>query len=165
MTVNEIINTIKSLNRNKGAFYGFETFTKVGLNKCAYGNRKGEKRDFELYVHRTFSAKVGISYENTVNRMKERNGEVADFVAQKPFGMHHIEGEEGAYILQGDNNKEQYYLAVDRIGNQTAKYFINGKEVEGEYLREIFSKYGREKTSNEPIIWRHYKVEGIISIK
>jgi hypothetical protein len=166
MTVNEIINTIKSLNRNKGAFYGFETLTEVGLNKCPNGDRKGVKRDFTLYVHRTFSAMVGINYENAMNNFRERNGLERDFVAQKPFGMHHIEGEEGAYILQGDRNCDQYYIALDRIGNQTAKYFINGEEVSGERLKEIFAKFGKpQKEEKEPITWRHYKVEGILKIK
>jgi hypothetical protein len=166
MTVNEIINTIKSLNRNKGAFYGFETLTEVGLNKYPNGDRKGVKRDFTLYVHRTFSAMVGISYENAQNNLRERNGLDRDFVAQKPLGMHHIEGEEGAYILQCDRYCEQYYLALDRIGNQTAKYFNNGEEVGGERLKEIFAKFGKpKKEEKEPIVWRHYKVEGILKIK
>ena len=184
MTVNEIINTIKSLNRNKGAFYGFETLTEVSLNKCPNGDRKGVKRDFTLYVHRTFSAMVYddvsklpnrlikkiiedyTDYENAMNNFRERNGLERDFVAQKPSGMHHIEGEEGAYILQGDRNCEQYYLALDRIGNQTAKYFINGEEVSGERLKEIFAKFGKpKKEEKEPITWRHYKVEGILKIK
>ena len=164
MTVTELINTIKSLNRNRGAMYGFETLTEVALNKCAYGNRRGEKRDFTLFVHRKFSAMVGINYENAVNNFRERNGLERDFVAQKPFGKHHIEGEEGAYILQADKNPEQYYLAVDRIGGQKARYFINGEEVAGEKLREIFEKFGKPKKADEPVTWRTYKVEGVLKI-
>jgi hypothetical protein len=164
MTVDEVIKTIKNLNRNKGSFYGFETLTEVGLNKTENGNRK-VKRDFTLMVHRKFSAMVGISYENAVNNLRERNGEDRSFVAQKPFGMHHIEGENGSFILQGDRNLEQFYLAVDRIGGQTARYFINGVEVGDDEVKNIFARFGKPKKKTEEIYWRHYKVENILSIR
>ena len=73
MTKTELINAIEALNRKGGAFYGFETITSPKLNKKSRAT--GAPFHGVVTIHATFSAMVGVNYENEVNNAKERNGE------------------------------------------------------------------------------------------
>lgn len=162
MTKTELINAIEGMNRNKGAFYGFETLTKPKLNKKNRTTK--EPTNFEVTIHATFSAMVGISYENAVNNAKERNGEVRDFEAQKPFGKHYVEGSD--YILQADKDENKFYIALDKVGGVKKTFFINGREATPEEVENLKENY-LPKSSPHPygITWRTYGVESILSVK
>lgn len=53
------------------------------------------------------------TYPNMVNNQRKREGLEADFVAQAPNGMHHIEGYKA--ILESDTIPGQYYMAIDYL--------------------------------------------------
>lgn len=162
MTKAELINAIEGMNRNKGAFYGFETLTKPRIRKTMADTKA--PIDFVVTIHKTFSAMVGISYENAVNNAKERNGEERDFEAQKPNGKHYIEGSD--YILQADKDESKFYIALDRIGATKTTYLINGRVATPEEVENL-KKNVFYKTKPHPygITWRTYGVESIISVK
>ena len=162
MTKEQLIATIEGLNRKGGAFYGFETLTTPKLNKKSRAT--GEPCNFTVTIRATFSAMVGVNYENAVNNAKERNGEERDFEAQKPFGKHYIEGSK--YILQADKNPEKFYLAVDKVGGMKKTFFINGREATEAEVEDIKANF-LPKPSAHPygITWRTYGVESIISVK
>jgi hypothetical protein len=162
MELNELINAIKGLNRNGGCFYGFETVTEPKLTKKNRTTK--EPTNFVVTIHATFSAMLGISYENAVNNAKERNGEARDFEAQKPFGKHYVEGSK--YLMQSDKDESKYYLALDKVGGVKKTYLINGREATPEEIEDLKVNY-LPKPSSHPygITWRTYGIEGIVKVK
>ena len=161
MELNELINTIKSLNRKGGAFYGIETMTTPKLTKKNRTTK--EPTDFVVHIHAKFSCMLGISYENAVNNRREKMGEERNFEAQKPTGKHYIEGSN--MILQADNNPEKFYLAVDKVGGVKRTYLINGREATAEEVEDLKENYLPKSTPHPyGITWRTYGIEGIIKI-
>lgn len=162
MTKTELINVINGMNRNKGAFYGFETLTKPRIRKTMANTN--EPITFEVTIHKTFSAMVGISYENAVNNAKERNGEERDFEAQKPKGKHYVEGSD--YLLQADKDENKYYIALDRIGATKTTYLIDGREATPEEVENLKENvFYKTKPHPYGITWRTYGVESILSVR
>jgi hypothetical protein len=162
MELNELINAIESLNRKGGCFYGFETITEPKLTKKNRTTK--EPTNFVVTIHATFSAMLGINYENAVNNHRERNGLERDFVAQKPFGKHYVEGSK--YLMQSDKDENKYYLALDKVGGVKKIYLINGREATPEEIEDLKANY-LPKVSPHPygINWRTYGIEGIVKVK
>ena len=73
MNLAEITAAVANLARPNGAFYGFTTVTSPKLTKKSRAT--GEPTNFTVQIVSTFSAMLGVSYENAVNNAKERAGE------------------------------------------------------------------------------------------
>ena len=105
---------------------------------------------------------LGISYENTINNRRERNGEERDFVSEKPFGM---SWEVFPFILKSDKNPSQKYLRLQFYTNTKVKsiYLINGKLATASEL-EVIKQFTPKKTETE-IKVVSVKLENIKKIK
>lgn len=105
---------------------------------------------------------LGISYENTINNKRERNGEERDFVSEKPFGM---SWEHFPFILKSDKNPSQKYLRLQFYANTKVKsiYLINGKLATPNEL-EIIKKFTPKRAETE-IKVVSVKLENIKKIK
>jgi hypothetical protein len=105
---------------------------------------------------------LGISYENTINNRKERNGEERDFEAEKPFGM---SWEHFPFILKSDKNPSQKYLRLQFYANTKVKsvFLINGKLATPNEL-EVIKQFTPKKTETE-IKVVSVKLENIKKIK
>ena len=105
---------------------------------------------------------LGISYENTINNRKERNGEERDFVSEKPFGM---SWEAFPFILKSDKNPSQKYLRLQFYANTKVKsiYLINGKLATASEL-EVIKQFTPKRTETE-IKVVSVKLENIKKIK
>ena len=106
---------------------------------------------------------LGISYENTINNKKERNGEERDFVSEKPFGM---SWEHFPFILKSDKNPTQKYLRMQFYKNTTAKsvYLINGKLATLSEL-EIIKQFTPKRNENSEIKVVSVKLQNVVKIK
>ena len=162
MNLEEVINAINTLNRHGGAFYGFETITSPKLLKKSRAT--GEPTNFTVQIHATFSAMIGISYENAVNNARERNGEARDFEAQKPFGKHYVEG--SRYLMQADKDPNKYYLAIDKVGGMKKIFLIDGREASPEEIENLKANYlPKPSADKNGVSWRTYGIESILKIK
>lgn len=147
----------------------------LGLKKGVFGNKvitmtepKLLKRGNPLIGQDikkiTFYSNIGlgISYENTINNRKERNGEERNFEAEKPFGM---SWEHFPFILKSDKNPSQKYLRLQFYANTKVKsvFLINGKLATPNEL-EIIKQFTPKKTETE-IKVVSVKLENIKKIK
>ena len=105
---------------------------------------------------------LGISYENTINNKRERNGEERDFVSEKPFGM---SWEVFPFILKSDKNPSQKYLRMQFYKNTTCKsiYLVNGKLATANEI-EIIKQFTPKRAETE-IKVVSVKLENIKKIK
>lgn len=105
---------------------------------------------------------LGISYENTVNNRKERNGEERNFEAEKPSGM---SWEVFPFILKSDKNPSQKYLRMQFYANTKVKsvFLINGKLATPSEM-EIIKRFTPKKSESE-IKVVSIKLQNIIKIK
>jgi len=161
MTRIEVENALKALGHKNGQIRGFKTITAPKVNKS--NRTTGEKKDWGVItVIKSFSAMVGVNYENAANNELERHGEARTFVAQKPVGKHYYEG--STYMMQNDNDEHKFYVSMDEIGGAKREYFRDGKpmtESEVEELREYMPKPSASKIAGR---WRTPSVESIVSI-
>jgi len=147
----------------------------LGLKKGVFGNKvitmtepKLLKRGNPLIGQDikkiTFYSNIGlgISYENTINNRKERNGEERDFEAEKPFGM---SWEHFPFILKSDKNPSQKYLRLQFYANTKVKsvFLINGKLATPNEL-EIIKQFTPKKNETE-IKVVSVKLENVKKIK
>jgi len=161
MTRIEVENALKALGHKNGQIRGFVTLTTPKVNKSNRTTK--EKKDWGLVtIRKSFSAMVGVCYENAVNNQQERDGGERDFVAQKPYGKHYYDG--STYMLQNDNDEHKFYVSMDEIGGAKREYFRDGQpmtEAEVEELREYMPKPSASKIAGR---WRTPSVESIVSI-
>lgn len=147
-----------------------------GLKKGVFGNKvvtitepKLLKRGNPLIGQEvkkvTFYSNIGlgISYQNTMNNKKERNGEERDFEAEKPFGM---SWEHFPFILKSDKDPSQKYLRMQFYANTTAKsvYLINGKLATISEL-EIIKQFTPKRNENSEIKVVSVKLQNVVKIK
>jgi len=147
----------------------------LGLKKGVFGNKvitmtepKLLKRGNPLIGQDikkiTFYSNIGlgISYENTMNNRKEKNGEDRDFEAEKPFGM---SWEHFPFILKSDKNPSQKYLRLQFYANTKVKsvFLINGKLATPNEL-EIIKQFTPKKNETE-IKVVSVKLENVKKIK
>ena len=106
---------------------------------------------------------LGISYENTINNKKERNGEERDFEAQKPSGM---SWEAFPFILKSDKNPNQKYLRMQFYANTKMKsvYLINGKLATLSEL-ETIKKFLPKRSESGEVKVVTIKLQNIVKIK
>lgn len=161
MTKDEIIAAVAKLNRQNGAFYGFETLTTPHLTKKNRTTK--EPTNFTVQIRSTFSAMLGVSYENAVNNAKERRGEERDFVAQKPSGKHYVGGSK--WLMEADKVEGKFYIAVDKVGGVKRTYLIDGREATEAEIEDLKANY-LDKPSANPygVTWRTYGVESILRV-
>ena len=162
MNKEALITRINSLGRANGAFYGFETLTTPRLTKK---NRTTKKpTDFTVQIHATFSAMLGVCYENAVNNAKERAGEERDFVAQKPFGKHYVG--DSRWLMEADKQDGRFYVAMDKVGGVKRTYLINGREATPEEVEDLKANYLDKPSANAyGVTWRTYGVESILAVR
>jgi hypothetical protein len=162
MELNELITVIKSMNRQNGSFYGFETITYPHLTKKNRTTK--EPTDFVVSVRATFSAMLGVNYENAVNNALERKGEERDFVAQKPFGKHYVS--DSKWLMTDDKTESKYYIALDCVGGVRKTFYIDGREATAEEVENLKENYlDHPSKNNNGVKWRTYGVESVLSIK
>lgn len=162
MTKETLIKTIENLGRKNGSFYGFETITTPRVRKTSRAT--GKPANFKVQIHSTFSAMIGVNYENCVNNAKERNGEERDFTAQMPKGKHYVEGSK--WLMQADKDPNKFYVAVDKVGGVKRTYLIDGRVATDEEVADLKENY-LDKPSPHPygITWRTYGVDSIVAVK
>ena len=162
MTKTEIVEAIAALARPNGAFYGFQTRTTPRLTKK---NRTTKApTDFTVEILSSFSAMLGVNYENCVNNAKERNGEARDFVAQKPNGKHYVDG--SRWLMAADKDESKFYVAVDKVGGVKRTFLINGRVATDEEVADLKENYLDKPHANPyGVTWRTYGVESIVSVK
>lgn len=146
-----------------------------GLKKGVFGNKvvtittpkllkRGNPLNGQDVRKITFYSNIGlgISYENTINNKKERNGEDRDFVSEKPSGM---SWEAFPFILKSDKNPSQKYLRMQFYANTKVKsvFLINGKLATPNEL-EIIKQFTPKKSENE-IKVVSIKLQNIVKIK
>ena len=162
MTMSEVVKAVESKERQNGAFYGFETLTTPHLTKKNRTTK--EPTNFVVTIRSTFSAMLGVSYENAVNNERERNGEARDFVAMKPFGKHYVG--DSKWLMEADNKIDKYYVALDRIGGMRKIYYINGREANEKEIEDLKANYlDKVSAPKNGVNWRTYSVDSILSIK
>ena len=105
---------------------------------------------------------LGISYENTINNKRERNGEERNFEAEKPFGM---SWEHFPFILKSDKDPNQKYLRMQFYANTKCEstYLINGKIATPSEL-EIIKQFTPKKSESE-IKVLSIKLQNVVKIK
>ena len=164
MTKNEVVAKVAALARPVGTFYGFETVTHPKMNKKSRANALPWTAG-DVTIHASFSAKLGISYENAVNNAKERLGEARDFVAQKPTGKHHVDG--SSWLLADDKTGEKFYVAVDKVGGRESTIYVGDRPATEEEIADLKANFFptvSAKTSNYGVTWRTYGVDSIVDI-
>jgi len=162
MELNELINTIANLNRNNGAFYGFETLTTPHLTKKNRTTK--EPTTFVVTIRATFSAMLGVSYENAVNNALERKGEERTFEAQKPFGKHYVG--DSKWLMTDDKTESKFYLALDCVGGVKKTFYIDGREATEAEIADLKENYlDKPSANNNGVKWRTYSTESILSVK
>ncbi len=162
MELSELIKAIEGLNRQNGAFYGFETLTRPRLTKKNRATK--EPTAFTVEIKARFSAMLGVNYENAVNNALERKGGERDFVAQKPFGKHYVNGSK--WLMAADADESKHYVAVDCVGGVKKTFYINGREATEAEVADLKENYlDKPKANANGVKWRTYSTESILSVK
>lgn len=162
MELNTLIETIVKLDRPNGAFYGFETITRPRLTKKSRATKK--PTDFVVEIRASFSAMLGVNYENAVNNAQERAGGERDFTAQKPFGKEYVNGSK--WLMTDEKTHTKFYVAMDCVGGVKKTFFIDGREATDEEIADLKENYlDRHSATPSPVKWRTYSTESILSVK
>ena len=138
MTKAEIVETIKNLGKNNGAFYGFETVTTPKMNKKSRATKEPWTKG-DVTIHAKFSAKLGVSYENCINNAKERNGEERDFETQKPKGKHYVDGSK--WLMAADADENKHYVAIDKVGGKESVIMIGDRVATAEEVADLKANF------------------------
>lgn len=163
MTKNEVVNAVSALARPAGAFYGFTTVTHPKMNKKSRATGEAWTKG-EVTIQASFSAKLGVNYENCVNNAKERLGEARDFVAAKPFGKHYVEGSN--YVMEADKTPGKFYVAVDAVGGADKTIFVGDRPATEEEIVDLKANFFPKPSANPyGVTWRTYGVESIKEIR
>lgn len=106
---------------------------------------------------------LGISYENTMNNKREKDGEERDFEAQKPSGM---SWEAFPFILKSDKDPSQKYLRMQFYANTSCKslYLVNGRIATPQQV-ETIEKFLPKTSSNSFIKVLSIKLQNVVKIK
>lgn len=165
MTKNEVVAKVEALARPMGAFYGFTTLTHPKMNKKSRANGEPWTKG-DVTIQASFSAKLGVNYENCVNNAKERLGEARDFEATKPFGKHYVEGSK--YVMEADKTPGKFYVALDAVGGAEKTIFVGDRpatEEEVVDLKANFFPTPSASSNNYGVTWRTYGVDSIVEIR
>ena len=156
----EITNFILSLK--KGLFGNkVVTITEPRMNKR--GNPFIENGDKVQKITYYTNIGLGISYENATNNKLARNGEEANFEAEKPKGM---TWEHYPFILRSDKNPDQKYLRMQYYSNTKVKslYLVNGKLATPQQV-ETIKAFSPKSNSDSLIKVVSVKLENVVKIK
>lgn len=165
MNKDEVVAKVNSLARPMGTFYGFTTVTTPKMNKKSRANAQPWTGG-PVTIHASFSAKLGISYENTINNAKARAGEERDFVAQKPKGKHHVDG--SSWLLADDATGKKFYVAIDKVGGRESKIFVGDRPATEEEVADLKANFfpaPSASSNNYGVTWRTYGVDSIVDIR
>ena len=160
MTKNEVIMAVAKTGR-KGGFFGFETETMPKLT--AKNRTTGEKTNFSVKIHKTFSAMLGVNYEQAVIRKMEKDGiENPTFTAQAPKGKRYVGGSK--WLMTNDDGTK-FYVAMDCVGGVKSDYFIDGRKATDEEVEDLKANYlPKVYPSKIAGSWRTYGVDSIVAI-
>lgn len=158
MNLTEIVFAIAESHPNCKRFT-FKTVTHPTLTKKNRTTK--EPTNFTVEVRSTFTASLGVNYENEVNNVLEANGKPRDFEAQKPSGKHYVKGTN--WLMEADATPGKFYAALSRFADRKSTYYINGVEATSEQLADLKANY-LPKSSGKPVLveWKTYSIENII---
>ena len=167
MTKNEVVNAVSALARPAGAFYGFETLTHPKMTKKSRATAEPWTKG-EVTIQASFSAKLGVCYENCVNNAKERLGEARDFEAQRPRGKHYVD--DSKWLMTDDATGEKFYVAIDKIGDAKKTILIDGRPATDEEVADLKENFFPKVSANSTaatygVTWRTYGVDSIVAIR
>ena len=158
MNLAEIMFAIAESHPNCKRFR-FETVTHPKLTKKNRTTK--EPTNFTVEVRSTFTACLGVNYENEVNDKLEAEGKPRDFEAQKPSGKHYVNGTN--WLMEADATAGKFYAALSRFENRTSQYFINGVLATPEQLADLRENYLPKSNSAAPFVeWRTYSIENMV---
>lgn len=167
MTKAEIVETIKNLGKNNGAFYGFETVTTPKMNKKSRATKEPWTKGV-VTIHSKFSAKLGVSYENCINNAKIRAGETPDFETSKPKGKHYVDGSK--WLMVSDTDETKHYVALDKVGGKDVTIMIGDRVATDEEVADLKANFFPAMSNNSVadkygVTWRTYGVESIKAVR
>ena len=141
--------------------FRFKTVTHPALTKKNRTTK--EPTNFTVEVRSTFTASLGVNYEDEVNSVLEAAGKPANFEAQKPSGKHYVNGTN--WLMESDTVPGKFYVALSRFDNRQTAYFINGVEATPEQLLDLKANY-LPKPSSKPVLveWKTYSADSIVEI-
>ena len=162
MNLTEIVFAISESHPNCKRFV-FTTITHPTLTKKNRTTK--EPTNFTVEVHSTFTASLGVNYENEVNDKLEEAGKPRDFEAQKPSGKHYVKGTN--WLMEADATPGKFYAALSRFTDRKSVYLINGIPATSEQLEDLKANYLPKysaKPSDKPVVeWKTYSIENIVT--
>ena len=167
MTKDEIVATVKKLNKGGGEFYGFETVTTPKMNKKSRATKEPWSKG-AVTIHSKFSAKLGVSYESCINNAKIKNGEKPDFETSKPKGKHYVAGSK--WLMASDADENKHYVAIDKVGGRDVTIMVGDRVATKEEVEDLKANYFPTISNNGVadkygVTWRTYGVESIKAIR
>ena len=160
MNIADMVLVVAEANPNCKQFR-LKTVTHPALTKKNRTTK--EPTNFTVEVRSTFTASLGVNYENEVNSVLEAAGKPRDFEAQKPSGKHYVNGTN--WLMESDTVPGKFYVALSRFSDRQTAYFINGVEATAEQLADLKVNY-LPKPSNKPVLveWKTYSADSIVEI-
>lgn len=160
MNIADMVLVVAEANPNCKQFR-FKTVTHPALTKKNRTTK--EPTNFTVEIRSTFTASLGVNYENEVNSVLEAAGKPRDFEAQKPSGKHYVNGTN--WLMESDTVPGKFYVALSRFSDRQTAYFINGVEATPEQLADLKVNY-LPKPSNKPVLveWKTYSADSIVEI-
>lgn len=158
MNLAEIMYAIAEANPNCKRFR-FETVTRPKLTKKNRTTK--ELTNFVVEIKSSFTASLGVNYENEVNNLLESQGLERNFEAQKPTGKHYVQGTN--WLMEADNMVGKFYAALSRFENRETVYLIDGAPATAEQIEDLKLNYLPKSGAPSPVEWRTYSIESIVS--
>lgn len=158
MNLAEIMYAIAEANPDCKRFR-FETVTRPKLTKKNRTTK--EPTNFVVEIKSSFTASLGVNYENEVNNLLESQGLERNFEAQKPTGKHYVQGTN--WLMEADNMVGKFYAALSRFENRETVYLIDGAPATAEQIEDLKLNYLPKSGAPSPVEWRTYSIESIVS--
>ena len=158
MNLAEIMYAIAEANPNCKRFR-FETVTRPKLTKKNRTTK--EPTNFVVEIKSSFTASLGVNYENEVNNLLESQGLERNFEAQKPTGKHYVQGTN--WLMEADNTVGKFYAALSRFENRETVYMIDGEPATAEQIEDLKLNYLPKPGAPSLVEWRTYSIESIVS--
>jgi hypothetical protein len=166
ITAEKIVELLKDLPPGDHRFAGIETEKTEELVKK---NREtGEAVEgITVTSKSTYNPMIGLTYQNTVNNRREKEGKEKDFVSGSlPYGSWHGKG--GTVIQH--NGQFQIRLTLCAKNGVKKTWYINGEEVPYAKVDAIVKNRRRKSTNQsqgleDPVIIVNVKVDNIKKFK
>lgn len=172
MTTDEKVSIIASIPTVKGIF-GFEAVTeKIALKKSRVTKIPTPPHLAVIRVHTVATVWMGGDYQTMVNKVREKEGEVADFESQptycKPVS-------ENRLVWEHQKTGQLYfrvYLGYGATMNcEFHAYDCNDRELTPEEYKRVSAEYlplkyeSNTQGTEQEILVRNYKIENVLRLK